>query len=121
MSKVKVYKGIACLEMQSKEGPRWWYQPETLAFTPIPIKMIRRLMWGRVTSTGREVLAAEMKIDRKITKVALNIPRTDVQGLKDAGLVPPGFNLPEPTTKYATPPDGPNTSPPDDGKGGILV
>lgn len=96
MSNTKVYKGILCLEVASQNGPKWWPQGGRLHYTPIKIQDVRQLMQGTVPGEGRKIWAIPLEIRGKSTLVAINIPRSDIWGLKQAGLLP--SDLPLPTT-----------------------
>ncbi len=98
MSKLKIYEGIACLEIESSLGHLWWYQPGKLAYTPVEIKDIKRLVVGK---TGRrDVLAVPIQLGSQKTMVALNMPRTDVWTLKQLGLLPPNYKVPAEKPAY---------------------
>ena len=98
MSKMKIYKGVACLEATSPHGGRWWYQPGKLAYTPIRIDDIRRVVAGRVGL--KRVLAVPVEWGGQRTMVAINLPRTDVWTLRERGLLPASYKLPDARPVY---------------------
>ena len=98
MSKLKIYKGVACLEATSPGGDRWWYQPGKLAYSPIRIADIKKIVAGRVGV--RKVLAVPVAWGSHRTMVALNLPRTDLWTLRDMGLLPPGYKMPNEPPQY---------------------
>lgn len=98
MSKAKIYQGIVCLEITSPNGSQWWYQTGRLAYTPARIANMQKLIKGYVGV--RQVWAVPVQAGRTQTMVALNMPRTDVWGLKKAGLLPPDFPLPNTPPVY---------------------
>lgn len=100
MTKAKVYKGVACLEMSSKDGGKWWYQGGSLAYTPILIREIQVVRTGTLKSGGREVIAVPLQMGGNEHLVVLNLPRTDIVELKARGLWPEGFDTPHETTDY---------------------
>ena len=99
-TKAKVYKGIACLEMMSPDGGKWWYAGGSLAYAPVLISEIKRLQYGVLRVGKREVLALPLRIDGREHLVALNLPRTDIVGLKARGLWPDVLTAPHQTTAY---------------------
>lgn len=99
-TKAKVYKGVACLEMFSPDGGKWWYAGGSLAYTPVLISEITALQYGVVQGSGREVLAAPLKMNGREHLVALNLPRTDIITLKARGLWPKSLKAPHETTDY---------------------
>lgn len=92
MAQQKIYKGVACLEATSPEGDRWWYQPGELAYSPVRIDDIKRVVAGRIGL--RRVLAVPVQWGSRRTLVALNLPRTDLWTLKERGLLPESYKLP---------------------------
>ncbi|MFT7432431.1 MAG: hypothetical protein ACI9TY_000043 [Alphaproteobacteria bacterium] len=105
MTKAKVYKGVACLEVASADGGKWWYQGAKLAYTPILIKEIRALRTGRLEGTGREVLTTALIFGGKEHLVVINLPRTDIVELKARGLWPRDLHAVHETTEYTTWPE----------------
>tara|TARA_R110000868_G_scaffold218576_2_gene469125 strand:+ start:58173 stop:58526 length:354 start_codon:yes stop_codon:yes gene_type:complete len=101
MTKSKVYKGVACLEIPSPDGGKWWYQVGKLAYTPVLIKEIRAIRTGRLEGTGREVLATALMVGGKEHLVVINLPRTDIVELKARGLWPKDMEAPHHETNYA--------------------
>ncbi|MEC8067156.1 MAG: hypothetical protein VXY83_05665 [Pseudomonadota bacterium] len=99
-TKAKVYKGVACLEMPSRDGGKWWYQGGSLAYTPILIREIRVLKTGTLKGQGREVMVVPLKVGNQEHLVVLNLPRTDIVELKARGLWPEDFVAPHLTTNY---------------------
>jgi hypothetical protein len=104
-TKAKVYKDIICLEVASPEGPRWWFQTPALAYTPYHVDRIRRLVWGTLSGSARQVLAVPVQQGGKEVLVAINLPRSDIAALKRKGLVPEGYQLPTRTDTYTPWPD----------------
>lgn len=100
MTVSKVYKGVACLEMMSQDGGKWWYQGGSLAYTPVLIKQLNVIQVAVIKGTGREVLAAPLKMGNSEHLVVLNLPRTDIVELKARGLWPKDFKAPHQTTDY---------------------
>lgn len=98
MSKQKIYKGVACLEATAPGGERWWYQPGKLAYAPIRIDDIKRIVAGRVGV--KRVLAVPVQWGSRRTMVALNLPRTDLWALRERGLLPASYKLPEQPPAY---------------------
>lgn len=92
MAKQKIYKGVACLEATAPGGDLWWYQPNNLAYAPIRIDDIKKVVAGRVGA--KRVLAVPVQWGPRRTMVALNLPRTDLWTLKERGLLPPSYKLP---------------------------
>jgi hypothetical protein len=100
MTKAKVYKGVACLEMRSPDGGKWWYQGGSLAYTAVLIREIRAIRTGTLKGQGREILATPLMMNGKEHLVVLNLPRTDIVELKARGLWPEGFHAPHEITDY---------------------
>ena len=100
MTKAKVYKGVACLEITSPDGGKWWYQGGTLAYTPVLIREIKALRTGKLENSGREVLATALSFSGKEHLVVINLPRTDIVDLKARGLWPKGMKAPHEKTDY---------------------
>ena len=105
MSNTKVYKGILCLEIASQNGPKWWPQGGRLHYTPIKIQAVRQLMQGTVSGEGRKIWAVPLEIQGKSSLVAINLPRSDLWGLKQAGLLPVDLPLPAQSPTYETWPE----------------
>lgn len=99
-TKAKVYKGVACLEMFSPDGGKWWYAGGSLAYTPVLISDIYALRSGVLQGSNKEILAAPIRMNGKEHLVAINLPRTDIVELKARGLWPPHLNAPHQTTSY---------------------
>lgn len=100
-TKAKVYKGVACLEINSPDGGKWWYQGGTLAYTPVLISEMSKLRYAVVQGSRKEVLAAPLRIGNQEHLVVLNLPRTDIIELQARGLWPSGLQAPHQTTQYA--------------------
>lgn len=105
MTKSKVYKGVACLEIASPDGGKWWYQVGKLVYTPILIKEIKALRTGRLEGTGREVLTTAMQVGGKEHIVVINLPRTDIVELKARGMWPHDLEAPHEITSYTKLPE----------------
>ncbi len=93
MNKAKVYKNIICLEVASKDGPKWWYQGGNLAYTPIHVKELIQVSSGRIKKTGREVLTTAIDIGGQPQLVAINFARSDVAALVAYGHLPKDYPL----------------------------
>lgn len=105
MTKAKVYKGVACLEMASKDGGKWWYQGGSLAYTPVLIREIRAIRTGILKGQAREVMVTPLLISGQEHLVVINLPRTDIVELKARGLWPDDFHAPHEKTDYTPWPD----------------
>lgn len=100
-AKTKIYQGIVCVELRTPEGPQWWYQGAALAFSPVKVASIRRIVRGLV---GRkQVWAVPFDDGRTQALAAINLPRSDLWALKAQGLLPADFPLPSPTPPAYTP------------------
>lgn len=111
MTNAKVYKGVACLEMRSPDGGKWWYQGASLAYTPVLIREIRAIRTGVLKGKGREVMATPLMMNGKEHLVVLNLPRTDIVELKARGLWPEDFNAPHEKDDYTSWPEYTNHNP----------
>lgn len=100
MSNVKIYKGIICLEIASEKGPLWWPQGGRLHYTPIKIQDIKQLVQGTVSGEGRAVWAVPLEVRGKPSLVAINLPRSDIWGLKAVRLLPSDLVLPATSPTY---------------------
>ena len=98
MAQQKIYKGVACLEATAAGGEKWWYQPGNLAYAPIPIADIKRVVAGRIGV--KKVLAVPVQWGARRTMVALNLPRTDLWTLKEQGFLPQNYQLPDAPPTY---------------------
>lgn len=103
MAMVKIYKGYACLEAQTPQGALWWYQPGKLAYSPIPIREIKRVVMGKVGV--KKVLAVPVLWGGRETYIALNTPRTDLWTLAQSGLIPEGWPMPQVAPVYTAVPN----------------
>lgn len=110
-TKAKVYKNIACLEICSSYGPKWWYQGGSLAYTPVLIDEIHAVRCGILKGNRKEVLVVGVTLHGKEHLVALNLPRTDIVGLKARGLFPEHLHAPHTTTHYTPWPQETKSSP----------
>ena len=105
MTKAKVYKDVVCLEMPSNDGAKWWYHGASLCYTPVLIHEIKRIQYGVISGTHKEVLAVPLRLGGQEHLVAINLPRTDIVGLMQARLWNPHFPVPHQTTNYTPWPD----------------
>lgn len=103
MSKLKIYKGVVCLEAPSAYGERWWYQPGKLAYTPVKITDIKRLQAGTIGL--KKVLVVPVQIGNQHTMVAINLPRSDLWTLQALGMLPSWVKLPDEAPQYTPWPD----------------
>lgn len=96
----RIYEGMACLELESRDGGKWWDQGMSLGYTAVPIRHIPKVRYGMIMGEGRYVLAAFWEGQW----VAINLPRSDVFALKAKGLWPDGLAAPYDTIDHYTPP-----------------
>lgn len=100
MSNVKLYKGIVCLEIASEKGALWWPQGGRLHYTPMKIADVRQMVQGTVSGEGRRVWAVPLEINGKSSLVAVNLPRSDVWGLRQGRPSLAALPLPTATPDY---------------------
>lgn len=100
MTQAKVYKGVACLEIASRDGGKWWYQGGSLAYTPVLIKEIKAMRTGYIKGKHKEVLVVPLQMGNSEHLVVVNLPRTDIVELKAHGLWPRDLHAPHETTNY---------------------
>ena len=98
MTTQKIYRGVACVEATVPGGGLWWYQPGKLSYAPIRIDGIKRIVSGRIGT--KRVLAVPVEWGARRTMIALNLPRTDLWTLKERGLLPENYKLPEKPPTY---------------------
>jgi hypothetical protein len=90
-NKTKIYKGLICLEVESRVGAKFWYQTLNVSYTPYPISAVRKLGMGMLHGSGRRVVMAEVSGSR----IVLNLARSDCLGLQERRLWHSRFpNLP---------------------------
>lgn len=106
MNKVSIYPDIICLEVSSTTGAKWWYQGGNLAYTPIHVKELKQVSFGRIRQTGRQVLTTAIDMGGQPQLVAINIPRSDLAALIKYGHLPKDYPV-EPVT-YSPYPEGQN-------------
>ncbi len=87
-AKFKIYKNIICLETASPTGSKWWDQGYALDFAPLLIQHITHMRHGRLSDTGRQVIAARIIINNQGKWVAINPPRSDIFALIERDLWP---------------------------------
>ncbi len=80
--KVKIYKDIICLEMQSPESVGWWYTGTNLAYTPIHVSEIRRIKRVILEGNRKRVIVAIIKVKGEERMAAINLVRSDTNALK---------------------------------------
>lgn len=97
--KFRIYKDVVCLEIESREGARYWDVGHGLDFRPCHISRITRVRHGVLSGTPREVVAAD--IDGQW--VVINLPRSDIPALAERGLIPADMLLPFDTVEKYTP------------------
>lgn len=100
MSNTKVYKGIICLEIASEKGALWWPQGGRLHYTPMKIQDIKQVVQGTVPGEARKVWAVPLEVQGKPSLVAINLPRSDVWGLKQGRPSLASLPLPEAGPEY---------------------
>ena len=93
-NKAKVYKGVACLEIASPYGQKWWLQTLQNHYTPVLIEEIKVLRHGQLKGSPREVVAAPLEIAGRQELVVLNLARSDIPELMRRGLWPPSMKPP---------------------------
>ena len=98
-NKAKVYQGIVCLEIASAYGQKWWYQGESLSYTPVLVNKLRAVSKAVLEGSRKEVLVVALKIGNTERLIAVNIPRSDIAALKARRLWPAG--MPEPFTSFS--------------------
>ncbi len=106
MNKAKVYRNIICLEAQSRDGGKWWYQGGSLAYTPIHAKELIQVSFGRIKDTGRQVLTTAIDLGGRPQLVAINFARSDMAALVAYGHLPKDYPV-EPVT-YSPYPENQN-------------
>lgn len=111
MTKAKVYKGVACLEIPSKDGGKWWYQGGTLSYTPVLIREIRAIRTGHIKGSNKEVLVVPLQMGHAEHLVVVNLPRTDIVELKARGIWPKDMHAPHEKTDYEPWPEYTNNNP----------
>lgn len=97
-NKMKIYKGVLCLEIASRVGAKWWYQTPGLAFTPFALSDVPNITQGRIVGTQRHIAALNLMVSGQKRLVAINLPRSDIGGMMRRGLWDddfphPGFNI----------------------------
>jgi len=102
-AKFKIYQHVVCLEMKSPIGGKFWHQGLQLGYTPVLLRHLRRVKYGLLqgsgTDAGRWVLATWYENQW----VAINLPRSDIAGLQQAGLWPQNLATPYDTLAAYTP------------------
>jgi len=101
VNKVKIYKGVVCLEIPSAYGGKWWYQGGTLAYTPVLAEEVYAMRHGTLRDSRRDVLVVAIKIGGEEKLVAINLPRTDIDALKRRGLWPNAMEKPYKSIHYS--------------------
>ncbi|MEC9291020.1 MAG: hypothetical protein VX730_01315 [Pseudomonadota bacterium] len=81
-NKAKIYKGLICLEADSRVGPKFWYQTPNVSFTPFPISALQGLGMGVLHGSGRKVVTAQLSDHR----IVVNLARSDCLSLQVKGL-----------------------------------
>lgn len=89
-NKVKIYKDLICLEVESRVGAKFWYQTPNISFTPFPIREVKSLGMGILHGAGRRVITAEVSGHR----IVVNLARTDCLSLQVRGMWHSSFPLP---------------------------
>lgn len=92
INKLPIYEGVACLEVWSAHGARWWYPGGALAYSPVLVEELRDLGMARVEPYGRSMLVAH--VPGLAEWVAVNLARTDVAALRRRGRWSPEFPTP---------------------------
>jgi hypothetical protein len=110
-TKAKVYEGVVCLEINSADGAKWWYQGTALAYSPALVQDIKVLRVATIQGTRKPVLAAPISVGNSEHLVVLNLPRSDVVALKRRGLIPRDMPLPHEKTDSTDWPEYTNNKP----------
>lgn len=83
VNKVPIYEGVACVEVVSGHGGRWWYAGAGLGLSPVLVEELRDLSMVQVRPGLQWRLAARVRgFDAWL---AVNVPRTDVAALRRRG------------------------------------
>ncbi|CAN0527258.1 unnamed protein product, partial [Laminaria digitata] len=54
LNKLPIYKGVACVEVASAHGARWWYAGAGLDYSPLLVSDIQSLKQVRIPSMGED-------------------------------------------------------------------
>lgn len=84
INKLPIYKGVACVELLSPHGPKWWYAGAGLSYSPVLVKDLRDLRRGHLPSRGQDRMVAH--VQGLSAWLAINLARTDIAALRSAGL-----------------------------------
>lgn len=83
MNKVPVYEGVACVEIWSAHGARWWYTAGAMRYSPVLVDELSDMHVTWITQLGAERLVAH--VPGIEPWLAINVARSDVATLQRRG------------------------------------
>ncbi|HAG52987.1 MAG TPA: hypothetical protein DCL21_04280, partial [Alphaproteobacteria bacterium] len=61
-AQTKIYKDVVCLEVSSSNGPKWWYQGDSMSYSPFPISGLKQVAQGTIKQGNRKVFTTAIDI-----------------------------------------------------------
>lgn len=104
-AQTKIYKDVVCLEVNSANGPKWWYQGYNMSYSPYPVSSLKQVAQGTLRGTGRKVFTTALDIAGTPRVVAINMQRSDVWALKRRKLIPESVDNPRSEPNYSPNPE----------------
>jgi hypothetical protein len=104
-SQAPIYKNIVCLEIPSANGPKWWYQGASLAYSPIPVNAIKQIALGTLRKSNKKVFSTAIDVAGEPKIVAINMQRSDVWAMVKHKLIAPNTPLPRQNPNYSQKPE----------------
>jgi len=83
LNKLPIYKGVACVEVASAHGARWWYAGAGLNYSPLLVSEIQSLKQVRIPSMGEDRVV--VRVATRVEMLAINLARSDIAAFMAKG------------------------------------
>lgn len=83
INKLPIYKGVACVEVASAHGGRWWYAGGGLSYSPLLVSDIQSIKQVRIISMGEDRVV--VRVATRVEQLAVNLARSDIAAFMAKG------------------------------------